>query len=209
MLQGVSDRFNGVTLRAPAGMEVGEFTACLRQSLARWREEGKRGLWVTVASADAALIPALIAEGFQMHHVDEADRALTLTHWLEASPSQLPRHSTHQVGVGGLVFHPDKRRILCITERFEERTRWKLPGGLIDPCELMEAGVAREVREETGVQAVARGVLLFRERTDGEPIVIATLLFFTLCSIVWRVGPVCGVCDGRGDRRDCDGRQGD
>ena len=168
MLKGVVDRFNGVTLTAPAGMEAAEFAACLRQSLAQWRADGKRGIWITVAARDAALIAPLVAEGFEMHHVNEADRSLTLTHWLEASPSQLPRHTTHQVGVGGLVFHPDRRRVLCVTERFEERTCWKLPGGLLDPGELAEAGAAREVREETGVEAVARGVLLFRERTDGE-----------------------------------------
>ncbi len=166
LLQGVSDRFSGVTLTAPSGMEPGEFEPLLAQSLAAWKEGGKRGIWVTVKREDCALIPMLVRAGFDMHHVNDADRSLTLTCWLENSVSQLPRHSTHQVGVGGLVFHADKKRVLCITERFEGRTRWKLPGGLIDPGELMSAGVAREVREETGVEAVARGVLLLRERTD-------------------------------------------
>jgi 8-oxo-dGTP pyrophosphatase MutT (NUDIX family) len=44
--------------------------------------------------------------------------------------------------VGGLVFHPNGKQVLCISEAVDlPRIRWKLPGGLVDKGEtIAEAG---------------------------------------------------------------------
>jgi 8-oxo-dGTP diphosphatase len=164
-MKGVEDIYGGVTVTVARGSfdAVADFEKVLDVSLAHWVETRRRGIWVTVF--DAVLIDALCKRGFEMHHVNN-DKSLTLTRWLEASPSQLPGHTTHLVGVGGLVIHSDQRRILAISEKYESKMRWKLPGGLLDSGELIMQGVAREVLEETGVKVKPRGVLMMRERTD-------------------------------------------
>ena len=151
------DRFNGVTVSVPAGMEAEEFASSLRQSLTEWQNEGRRGIWITVQPGEGALIPIALGCGFAMHHVND-DGSLTLTRWLEKSESQLPRHATHQVGVGGLVLHPDGKRVLVVCEKYDEgKERYKLPGGLVDPGELMAAAAERDGHSATAGGAARLG----------------------------------------------------
>ena len=167
LLDGVVDRYGGVTLTVPSDMAETVFQESLLFSLLEWRKNGRRGIWITVGPKQSHLIGFLISKNFQMHHVNEKDASLTLTTWLEESISQLPRFCTHQVGVGGMVIHPDGKRILCISEKYESQIRWKLPGGLVDPGELLGEAVKREVKEETGVDVKSiRYLLIARERTD-------------------------------------------
>ncbi|GAA2447800.1 NUDIX domain-containing protein [Actinomadura vinacea] len=89
-------------------------------------------------------------------------------------PSELPLHS---VSVTGVVVRGDGR-VLAIKRA--DDGRWVPPGGVLELDESPEAGVAREVFEETGVRAeaevltgvyknMARGVvtLAFRCRPVG------------------------------------------
>jgi len=59
--------------------------------------------------------------------------------------SQTPRHS---VSVAAVVTD-DSDRVLVIQRR--DNGAWQLPGGVLELEESPEAGVRREVREETGV----------------------------------------------------------
>jgi ADP-ribose pyrophosphatase YjhB (NUDIX family) len=52
-------------------------------------------------------------------------------------------------------------RMLCVWNR--RYGGWSLPGGMVEPGETIEAGQERELKEETGLQTIAR-TLVF----DGE-----------------------------------------
>lgn len=55
------------------------------------------------------------------------------------------------VGVGAVVFVED--RVVLIKRRFEPLAgQWSLPGGSLEVGETLEAGVAREILEETGLE---------------------------------------------------------
>ncbi len=60
--------------------------------------------------------------------------------------SQTPRHS---VSVAAVVTD-DNNRVLVIQRR--DNGAWQLPGGVLELDETPDAGVRREVREETGVE---------------------------------------------------------
>ena len=55
------------------------------------------------------------------------------------------------VGVGGVVFADG--RVLLVKRRFEPLAgRWSLPGGALEVGETLAEGLAREMREETGLE---------------------------------------------------------
>jgi 8-oxo-dGTP diphosphatase len=77
-----------------------------------------------------------------------------LTKWLDESrPNMLPHYSSHTLGVGGVVIHPDQDKILLIKEKFVSNAHqnWKFPGGLVDQGETLDEAAVREVFEETGI----------------------------------------------------------
>ena len=92
--------------------------------------------------------------------------------------SGTPKHS---VSVAGVVVRDDGR-ILAVQRR--DNAHWEPPGGVLELDETFEAGVRREVLEETGVQAeverltgayknLPRGIvaLVFRCRpVAGQPV---------------------------------------
>ena len=71
-------------------------------------------------------------------------------------PADKP-HTTRQyptkpvVGVGAVVID-EHRRIVLVKRRYEPLAgQWSLPGGALELGETLEAGVAREILEETGL----------------------------------------------------------
>ncbi|CAK0815014.1 unnamed protein product, partial [Prorocentrum cordatum] len=165
VLEHKADAFGSVHFEAALAGAAGDFGQRLRYSLARWRADGRTGVWAKVPNSAAELIPALLAEGFDWHHAQQGYALLTL--WLPEGQSQLPRYGGHQVGVGGLVLSPD-RRVLLMKEKVphfgRKESQWKLPGGLADPGEDLGEAAAREVLEETGVVASPEGVLSIHHR---------------------------------------------
>lgn len=65
--------------------------------------------------------------------------------------------------MGALIFDRDK---ILLVERGKEPLQgyWSLPGGVLEAGETLEEGVVREVREETGLEVEALGVLEIFER---------------------------------------------
>jgi ADP-ribose pyrophosphatase YjhB (NUDIX family) len=66
------------------------------------------------------------------------------------APSGREYPSRPIVGVGGIVFVGG--RVLIVKRRFEPLAgRWSLPGGALEVGETLAEGLAREMREETGL----------------------------------------------------------
>ena len=139
------------------------FCAALRASLAEWRTQGVRGVWLTLPLALCGHIPPAVEAGFAYRHATPA--SLTLTHWLDASsPCQLPSAPHTAVGVGAFLLNA-AGELLVVQERRGPAARpglWKLPTGLVDRGEDVAAAAVREVLEETGVEAVFHSVVGFR-----------------------------------------------
>lgn len=67
------------------------------------------------------------------------------------------------VGVGAVVFVGDR---VVLVKRAQEplKGRWSLPGGRLEVGETMREGIARELREETGLDASVGPVVEVLER---------------------------------------------
>jgi 8-oxo-dGTP diphosphatase len=86
------------------------------------------------------------------------------------------------VGVGAVVVHEAK---VLLVKRGREplKGQWSLPGGLIEVGETIEAGVRREVKEETGldVEPVALIELLDRIHREGDRVRFHYVIADYLC----------------------------
>jgi ADP-ribose pyrophosphatase YjhB (NUDIX family) len=74
--------------------------------------------------------------------------------------------------VGALVFDGDK---ILLAERGREPLKgyWSLPGGVLETGETLDAGIRREVLEETGLEVETAGIAEVFERimrdSEGHP----------------------------------------
>jgi len=72
------------------------------------------------------------------------------------------------VGVGGVVLIDG--RVLLIKRRFEPLAgRWSLPGGTLEVGETLAEGLARELKEETGLDVVVGPVVDVFDRITPDP----------------------------------------
>ena len=78
-----------------------------------------------------------------------------------------PRSPRNVTSVGALVVRDGSLLVVRMTYG-PSRGRYMLPGGLLDPGETLDVAAAREVREETGVEARPLGIVGLRSRYDGE-----------------------------------------
>jgi 8-oxo-dGTP diphosphatase len=73
--------------------------------------------------------------------------------------------SKHSISVAGIVINDDDR-VLVI--RRDDNGRWEAPGGVLELGESFEAGVRREVLEETGLTiSVERLTGVYKNLTHG------------------------------------------
>lgn len=63
-----------------------------------WTAAGRKGVWLKLPLANAALLPAAVDAGFAPHHAEPG--YVMLTKWLPSTPSKLPANASHQVGAG-------------------------------------------------------------------------------------------------------------
>ncbi|KNC48655.1 uncharacterized protein AMSG_00433 [Thecamonas trahens ATCC 50062] len=152
------DAYGGVLVSGSAlPSDADAFAIALGQSLATWREAGKRGVWLRLRPELVHLAQVAIATGFAMHSA--SPEHLTLAMWLpDDTPSTLPPAPAFKAGIGGFVTHGDS--VLVVQEANGPFPGfWKLPGGSVDPDEELLDAAAREVREETAIEAVAVGIV--------------------------------------------------
>jgi len=168
------DPFGGVTINSTISLEsdfksrlpsTDEARQKLQCSLDHWATEKINGVWFEVDLPHSFWVPILVEHGFIYHHA-QSDRVV-LTKWLPTDRiSTLPKYPFTNVGVGGVVEN-EKGEILLMKERRGHYLGWKFPGGLSDPNESIQEAIAREVLEETGVEAEFCGILTFRHAKRG------------------------------------------
>ena len=89
------------------------------------------------------------------------------------------------IGVGAIVIHDG--RVLLVRRGTEPlKGSWTLPGGALEVGETLTAGVAREVREETGllVESVELIELLDRIHREGDRIRFHYVIADYLCKVI-------------------------
>ena len=162
VLEARANPFGGmVTAPAELPADADEFARRLDLSVAQWREEGYKAVWLEVPIHRAALIPAAVSNGFTFHHTGEEYLMLTCE---LVEGTYLPPFATHYVGIGGVVLTPE-RELLVVREKYGFGGRpptLKLPGGALQPGEHLVEAVEREVLEETGVTAEFEAMACFR-----------------------------------------------
>ncbi|KAL5987460.1 hypothetical protein ACLOJK_035208 [Asimina triloba] len=163
LLVGVDDYYGGVIVDMSAHMDAKSFVSSLRASIAQWKQQGKRGVWIKLPIELVHLVQPAVQEGFWYHHAEL--NYLMLVYWIPDTPHTLPVNASHRVGVGAIVMN-DKGEMLVVQEktgRLKGTGIWKIPTGVVDEGENIFVGAIREVKEETGIDAEFLEVLAFRQ----------------------------------------------
>lgn len=136
-----------------------EFDSRLQLSIHVWEQQGVKGVWLKLPIHLSEFVPVAVKHGFEYHSASR--HCVVLCRWLPPSTSLLPNGPVAQVGVGAYILSTDNK-ILLVTEACGPAAAagmWKVPTGLVERGEDVEAAVVREVREETGLNVSFVGVL--------------------------------------------------
>jgi 8-oxo-dGTP pyrophosphatase MutT (NUDIX family) len=164
-LPATTDPYGGVTFDSDAlPPSTDDCVAHVRADLDAYRADAKRLAWLKIPITRSALIPELVALGFEFHHA-RADFVM-LVHRL--SPDAfMPTDASHFVGAGAVVIN-DRNELLVVCERVHANANkkpfYKMPGGLVDTGERLGEAVEREVFEETGVRARFESIVCVRHQ---------------------------------------------
>jgi 8-oxo-dGTP diphosphatase len=108
------------------------------------------------------------------------------------------------VGVGGVVIH--RHRVLLIRRGSEPlKGEWSIPGGMLELGEELQAGVQRELREETGLEVEPVECILVFDRImrEGQRVKYHYVIVDYLCRRRrGRLRPASDVVDARWVRRE-------
>ncbi len=91
------------------------------------------------------------------------------------------------VGVGAVIVQD--RRVVLVRRRFEPLAgQWSLPGGAVDVGESLERCVAREMREETGLEVQVGPVIEVLDRITRDEDGRVRYHFVLVDYLCWPVG---------------------
>ncbi|XP_038882881.1 nudix hydrolase 2-like isoform X4 [Benincasa hispida] len=170
LLDATEDNHGGVIVEMDKPMDCEIFAPILRASIAHWKKQGKKGVWIKLPIELAHLVEAIVKERFWYHHAEP--KYLMLVYWIPEGAHTLPVNATHRVGIGAFVLN-DKKEGTAETIRpgnsheksgmFRGTGVWKFPTGVVDEGEDICKAAEREVREETGIDTEFVEVLAFRQ----------------------------------------------
>ncbi|XP_031106014.1 nudix hydrolase 2-like [Ipomoea triloba] len=164
ILEATDDAYGGVIVDVRKKMDPPTFVAVLRASISRWRQQGKRGVWLKLPIELSSVVDSAVKEGFWYHHAEAT--YLMMVYWIpETTPHTFPPNASHRVGVGAFVIN-QKGQILVVQENggmFAGTGIWKMPTGVVEQGEDICAAAVREVQEETGIDTKFVELLTFRQ----------------------------------------------
>ena len=106
-----------------------------------------------------------------------------------------PRADTRQyperpiVGVGAVII--DAGQVLLVKRRYEPLAgHWSIPGGTLELGETLEAGIVREMREETGLEIQVGPVIEVFDRIILDPERRVRYHFVLVDYLCWPIGGV-------------------
>ena len=160
VLQIGAERYHGVEVKVAQGSVSAEtFSQQLATALSGWQKQKLQHVFLTISADKAHLIPLAVALGFQFHRLDDGDLVLLN---LLTDTAYVPHAASHHVGAGAVIVDEQDRLLVVVETQGPAKGKYKIPGGYIDPGEHIVAGIVREVREETGIEAEFQYVGLVR-----------------------------------------------
>lgn len=161
ILPATDDEFGGVVIEMKEHMCSDVFRSLLKSSMAQWKLQGKKGVWIKLPIDLSHLVDSAVKEGFWYHHAEP--KYLMLLCWIPETINPIPGNASHIARVGAIVLN-DKREMLVVQEKMGIlRGVWKISTGIIHEGEDISVGVVREVKEETGIDTEFVEVLAFSQ----------------------------------------------
>lgn len=88
------------------------------------------------------------------------------------------KKATHMIRLTGVLIVDEK--VLLIEQNIRDR-KWYLPGGTLEKDETMEAGIIREMWEETGAEVEVERMVCIADTDFKDPAALHVLFQLKLC----------------------------
>jgi len=148
MLKTKENLYGGVIIEFIKEKES-DFEKELKDIISKAKADKKKLLWLDLTTKESKYIAISLDLGFKFHNC-EFDRT-TLVYRVIPN-AYIPVPPTHTIGVGAIVIN-NKNELLMVRDRIHNNhSKYKLPGGMLEPASRLIDGVKREVLEETGIK---------------------------------------------------------
>jgi 8-oxo-dGTP diphosphatase len=142
----ILDPYNGITIEQSSLPTLKDEFEINLDYLIESTKDKRNLIWIYIDINRSDFIPVATKKGFTFHSCDEK-YVLVVKRLIE--DAIIPTAANHTLGVGAVVIN-EQNQLLVIKERIST-LGYKLPGGHIDNGEMISTAVAREVKEETGI----------------------------------------------------------
>jgi len=147
-----TDRYNNCAI-----YKFREDTSELEQDLKKiYTNKEYNSVWIKLIGDQLNLLPFLRKQGFTLHNA-QSDKAV-MYKWLKPDkPNRIPAWTPATISIIAAVVHNGK--VLVVNEKSKKKNGYKFVTGYVDEGETMEEAVIREVKEETGLDVVVKGLI--------------------------------------------------